>query len=254
MYPPQSIPAPASIGDPRTNSPYAAKDEGTLYRRPLLIKQMKSIYYGMITEADEWIGRILQRLDELKLADNTLVIFTSDHGEMLVDHGMHGKFVFYEGSAHVPMLMRLPGIIKPGTVVEAPAGHVDLFPTILDYLGQPGHASHGQSLRPLIEGRESGRDRVAVSEWPAPSLPGFMVSEGRWKLMFGAKRGSRALDALYDLRTDPEELNNLIGLNPEREKYRAEAERMKSLLIAWLERTQSAKLEDVRKRPVIAND
>lgn len=254
MYPPQSIPAPASLNDPRTNSPYAENDDNPLYRRPLLIKQMKSIYYGMITEADEWIGRILQRLDELKLSDNTLVIFTSDHGEMLGDHGMHGKFVFHEGSAHVNCLMRLPGVIPPNTVVKAPAGHIDLFPTILDYLGQPEHESHGRSLRPLIEGRDTGKDRIAVSEWPATALPGFMVTDGRWKLMLASKRGSRALDALYDLQTDSEEMNNLIGHNPEREKYRAEAERLKGLLLDWLKRTNSNKLEDVRKRPVIPQD
>ena len=254
MYPPQSIPVPESINDPRTNSPYSGKPgESMLYRRPHLIQQMRSIYYGMITEADEWIGKILNRLDELKLTDNTLVIFTSDHGEMLGDHGMHGKFVFYEGSSHVNLLMRLPGVIKPNTVINAPASHIDLFPTILDYLNRPGHESNGRSLRPLIEGRETGKDRIAVAEWPATALPGFMVCDGRWKLMFGAKRASRALDALYDLQTDPEEMNNLIGDNPDREKHRAEAERMKSLLLAWLERTKSKQLDDVKKRPVIAN-
>ena len=254
MYPPQSIPVPASINDPRTNSPYAGKPgESMLYRRPHLIQQMRSIYYGMITEADEWVGKILNRLAELKLTDNTLVIFTSDHGEMLGDHGLHGKFVFYEGSSHVNLLMRLPGVIKPNTVVNAPASHIDLFPTILDYLNCPGHGSNGRSLRPLIEGRESSKDRVSVSEWPAAALPGFMVTDGRWKLMFGAKRASRALDALYDLQTDPEEMNSLIGDNPDHEKHRAEAERMKSLLLAWLERTKSKQLDDVKKRPVIAN-
>ncbi|CAN5660943.1 sulfatase [soil metagenome] len=253
MYPPQSIPAPASLNDARTNSPYEDKNDSPLYRRPLLIKQMKSIYYGMITEADEWIGKILARLDELKLTDNTLVIFTSDHGEMLGDHGMHGKFVFYEGSSHVNLLMRLPGVIKPNTVVTAPAGHIDLFPTILDYLERPGHESHGQSLRPLIEGRNTGKDRVAVSEWPANALPGFMVCDGRYKFMFASKSGSRALDALYDLQNDPEELNNLIGKNPERATHRIEAERMKSLLMTWLERTKSQQIEDVRKRPVMAD-
>ena len=253
MYPPQGIPAPASISDPRTNSPYTDRPgEGVLYRQPQLIKQMTSIYYGMVREVDDWIGKILQRVDDLGLADNTLIIFTSDHGEMLGDHGMHGKFVFYEGSVHVPLLMRLPGAIKPGTVIKAPASHIDLFPTILDYCGKAGNASEGRSLRPLIDGIDPGTNRVAVSEWPATRVPGFMICDGRWKLLYGRTANAPSLDALYDLQTDPQELNNLIGKNPQREQSRTEVTRMKGLLVEWLIRVKSPHLESVRARPIFA--
>jgi arylsulfatase A-like enzyme len=253
MYPPQGIPAPASISDPRTNSPYADRPgEGVLYRQPQLIKQMTSIYYGMVREVDDWIGKILQRVDDLGLADNTLIIFTSDHGEMLGDHGMHGKFVFYEGSVHVPLLMRLPGAIKPGTVIKAPASHIDLFLTILDYCGKTGNESEGRSLRPLIDGIDPGTNRVAVSEWPATRIPGFMICDGRWKLLYGRAANAPSLDALYDLQTDPQELNNLIGKNPQREQSRTEVTRMKGLLVEWLIRVKSPHLESVRARPIFA--
>jgi len=253
MYPPQGIPAPASISDPRTNSPYADRPgEGVLYRQPQLIKQMTSIYYGMVREVDDWIGKILQRVDDLGLADNTLIIFTSDHGEMLGDHGMHGKFVFYEGSVHVPLLMRLPGAIKPGTVIKAPASHIDLFPTILDYCGKTGNESEGRSLRPLIDGIDPRTNRVAVSEWPASRIPGFMICDGRWKLLYGRAANAPSLDALYDLQTDPQELNNLIGKNPQREQSRTEVTRMKGLLVEWLIRVKSPHLESVRARPIFA--
>jgi arylsulfatase A-like enzyme len=254
MYPPQSIPSPASLSDPRTNSPYPDKPgEGALYRRPLLIKQMTSIYYGMVTEVDDWIGKIFQRLDELGLSNNTLVVFTSDHGEMLGDHGMHGKFVFYEGSVHVPLLLRLPGVIPPNTVIKAPSSHLDLFPTILDYCGKSGLESEGGSLRPLIEGRENGAERIAVSEWPSIKVPGFMVCDGRWKLLYGRAENASSLDALYDLQTDPGEMVNLIGGNPEKEQYQAEAMRMKSLLVAWLKRVKSPHLDTVLARPLLAD-
>jgi len=254
MYPPQGIPAPASISDPRTNSPYADRPgEGVLYRQPQLIKQMTSIYYGMVREVDDWIGKILQRVDDLGLADNTLIIFTSDHGEMLGDHGMHGKFVFYEGSVHVPLLMRLPGAIKPGTVIKAPASHIDLFPTILDYCGKTGNESEGRSLRTLIDGIDPGTNRVAVSEWPATRIPGFMICDGRWKLLYGRAANAPSLDALYDLQTDPQELNNLIGKNPQREQSRTEVTRMKGLLVEWLIRVKSPHLESVRARPIFAD-
>ncbi len=254
LYPPNRIPVPASINDPRTNSPYRPdkRDDTGAYRDPTNIRQMTSIYYGMVAEVDEWVGRILQRLDQLGLADNTLVIFTSDHGEMLGDHGMHSKNVFYEGSVHVPLLMRLPGVIPAGTVVQTPSSHLDLFSTILDYCGQPGHACEGESLRPFIEGKASGAGRAVVSEWNSQDVPGFMVFDGRWKYLCGRSANAPSLDALYDLGNDPQELNNLIGGNPDRAKSHVEAERMKALLIEWLTDVKSPLLETVKARPVFA--
>ena len=252
MYPPDSIPIPASINDPRTNSPYRPnkRDDSGAYRNPANIRQMTSIYYGMVAEVDGWVGKILQRLDELGLADNTLVVFTSDHGEMLGDHGLHSKNMFYEGSVHVPLILRLPGVIPPGKVIQTPSSHLDLFPTILDYCGQPGHASEGESLRPYIEGRKSGEGRVVVSEWNSQTVPGFMVFDGRWKFMCGRTAVAPSLDALYDLKSDPQELNNLIGSNPDREKYRDGAARMKGRLVEWLTRVKSPQLETVKARPL----
>ena len=254
LYPPETIPVPVSISDPRSNSPYRAgkADENDPYRDPTNIRQMTSIYYGMVTEVDEWVGKILQRLDELGLANNTLVIFTSDHGESLGEHGLHGKTVFYEGSAHVPLLMRLPGVIPSNTVIKAPTGHIDLFATILDYCGQAASPSEGQSLRPLIEGNEKTRERLAVSEWASQGVPGYMVCDGRWKFMYGRSVDAPSLDALYDLQNDPSELNNLIGRNPRAEQYRAEVVRMKGLLVEWLTRVKSPNLESVKARPLLA--
>jgi arylsulfatase A-like enzyme len=252
LYPPDSIPVPPNINDPRTNSPYRPnkREESGAYRNPTNIRQMTSIYYGMVAEVDEWVGKILQRLDDLGLADNTLVIFTSDHGEMLGDHGMHSKNIFYEGSVHVPLILRLPGVIPPGKVVQTPSSHLDLFPTILDYCGQPGHASEGRSLRPYIEGRDNGAGQSVVAEWNSQAVPGFMVFDGRWKFMCGRAADAPSLDALYDLKNDPQELNNLIGQNSDQEKYRADAARMKGLLVEWLTRVNSPHLQTVQARPL----
>jgi arylsulfatase A-like enzyme len=251
MYPAAAMPVPASIGDRRTNSPYARVGPdvgGNAYSDPAKIQQMISDYYGLVSLDDEWIGRLLTRLEALGLADRTLVVFTSDHGEMLGDHGLHGKTVFYEGSAHIPLLMRLPGVIKAGTVVTAPVSHIDYYATILDYLGTAGPQSEGRSLRPLIEGKDNGKDRIAVSEWARGNVPGYMAVDGRWKLLFGRTADSTALDALYDLKDDPQELTNLIGNNPDREKYRTQAERMKALLVAWLDRVKSPNAGAVKAR------
>ena len=254
MYPASSIPVPSTIADPRTNSPYlrpGADLGGDAYRDPARIQQMISDYYGLVSLDDEWIGRLLDRLQELGLAEKTLVVFTSDHGEMLGDHGMHSKTVFYEGSSHIPLLMRLPGVIKPGTVVTAPVSQIDYYATILDYLGVAAPPTQGRSLRPLVEGKDEGKERIAFSEWARGNVPGFMAFDGRWKLMFGRTTDSPSLDALYDLKQDPGEVNNLLGRNPDQEKYRHQAERMKALLVAWLERVKSPSLESVKARPVL---
>jgi hypothetical protein len=92
--------------------------------------------------------------------------------------------------------------------------------------------------------------RVAVSEWNSQTVPGFMVFDGRWKFLCGRSASARSLDALFDLQTDPNELNNLIGHNPEREKFRAEAGRMKALLIDWLTGVKSPHLETIKARPI----
>ena len=252
-YPPETLPAPASLADPRANSPYASRynDDPNPYRDPGKIRRMISDYYGLVTEVDDWVGKILAKLHDLGLDRNTLVVFTSDHGEMLGDHGMHSKMVFYEGAVHIPLLMRLPGVIPAGTVVQAPVAQIDFFATILDYLGQGSHASEGESLRPLIEGKADGAGRIAISEWHSTHFPGFMVCDGRWKFMFGQTVEAPSLDALYDLQSDPDEIQNLLGNNPELEKYRPEAERLKARLVAWLERIKSPYLDGVKARPVI---
>ncbi len=207
MYPPSEMPVPKTLDDPRTDSPYRNSNHGNdpAYRDPAMVRQMISDYYGLVTEVDHWVGKVLDRLDALDLADHTLVVFTSDHGEMLGDHGMYSKFVFYEGSVHIPLLMRLPGAIPAQTVVDAPVSHLDLFSTILDYCGMPGHRSEGESLRPLIEGQSTGDGRFVVSEWPATAVPAYMVFDGRWKLLFGRTPNARSMDALYDLKSDPGE-------------------------------------------------
>ena len=120
------------------------------------IREFEAVYYGMVKYIDDQVGRILNKLDELGLTQNTLVIFTTDHGDMVGAHGCIGKCTegYSDDLLRIPLLMRLPGIIKPATVVRQPVSQVDLMPTILDYLGQslPAHI-HGQSARPLLEGR-----------------------------------------------------------------------------------------------------
>ena len=100
---------------------------------------------------------------------------------------LQSKMVFYEGSVHIPLIMRLPGVIPASTVVQEPVSNMALFATIVDYLGVPAPAapSTSESLRPLIEGTGGSKDRVIFSFWDSDVSPGYMVFDGRFKLMIG---------------------------------------------------------------------
>ncbi len=256
MDKPKDMPVPESIGDPMDNSPYFhenGRSKMPQYADPEKIKYMIANYYALVKEIDIWLGRILDKLDELGVADNTLLIFTSDHGEMLGAHGMREKNIFYEESVHVPLLIRFPGRIKPGVVVDEPVSHIDLFATIQDYLGATETESDGESLRRYIENKSKSKDPFAVSEWNwrGPVQPNLMVRTRDWKYFIPNTADSKVMNVLYDLKKDPHEMNNLLGKNPKAKKHRKQAEYMKGLLVQWLEKTNSPHLEEVVARDAV---
>jgi arylsulfatase A-like enzyme len=207
-------------------------------------------YYGLIKEIDDWVGKILDKLESLHLANNTLVIFTSDHGEMLGAHGMREKNIFLEESVRVPLLMRFPGRIKPGTVVEEPVSHRDVYATINDYLGMGNHSSDGSPLRPLIENRTSMDEAFAISEWNWPNAmwSNLMVRTQDWKLMMPFDPNSKYPNALFNLKNDPGEMENLIGSNPDRGQYGEQAENLRHHLLGWCETIKSPHIDGIKAR------
>lgn len=245
MYPPEKMVPPININDGMADSPYINMKKRTdeKYSDPKMIQYFMSEYYALIKEIDDWVGQILNKLDELGLTDNTLVIFTSDHGEMLGSHGMRGKFCFYEESSHVPMMIRFPGRIKPGTKVKAPVSNMDLFATILDYLDMPPHPSDGSSLRGLIEGTFNKDDTYVVTEWLSDlqGKPSHMVLKDGWKLMRPDDSAKKVRKALYDLNEDPHELKNLLGNNAESKNYVAKVAELETCFQNWMERTSQHK-------------
>ncbi|MDI1337548.1 MAG: sulfatase-like hydrolase/transferase [Lacunisphaera sp.] len=253
QYAPQDMPVPLSIDDPHANSPHPPRMNPAIadrYRDPRRVQELTAVYYAMIAQADEWVGKLLATLDRKGLRENTLVVFTSDHGEMLGDHGMDSKNIMFEGSAHIPLILRLPGTIPAGGHVARPVSHVDYFATILDYAGQPIPANEGRSLRPLIEGRTDPRE-AAVSAWGVVANGGpFMIRQGDWKLIVyavGANRPPRLpVHALYNLKTDPLEMNNLIGRNPDKARALPQAQALKAELEAWMVRTANPLLANLR--------
>ncbi|HCY43760.1 MAG TPA: hypothetical protein DHV48_20895 [Prolixibacteraceae bacterium] len=259
MYPFSEMKVPASISDAMLNSPYRSQN-GRLnnpeYADQEKIKYLISDYYALVTEIDDWVGKILDKLTELGLDENTLVIFTSDHGEMLGAHGMREKNVFYEESAHVPLMIRFPGRIQPGTTVEGYTSNLNLFATILDYLNIPEYPSDSKSLRGMIEGTDQSMGKMVVTEWlnNEDKQPGYMILKEGWKMFIPYSVESNVINALYNLKEDPHEMNNLIGNNPYRKNYEAKANELRNDLLNWLKEHKSSHYEGVKSRDLMKAD
>jgi len=208
-------------------------------------------YAAMIASVDESVGRVMQVLDELKLADNTVLIFSSDNGGVggYVREGVKkagdvtdnaplrsGKGSLYEGGTRVPFIVRWPGVTKPGSACDVPAIHVDIFPTFLE-LGRadkPQQPIDGESLVKLFRDPAATLARDAIYQ----HFPGYLgagankwrttpvgtIESGDWKLMefFEDNRLE-----LYNLRDDIGEMKNLAASQPEK------AKELHEKLVAW---------------------
>ncbi len=177
------------------------------------LRHLIANYYGMISLIDHNVGRILIALDELGLRDDTIVVYTTDHGDWLGDHGLILKGpMMYEGLLRIGCIFRGPGV-PIGKVVADPVSTIDLSATFYDYAGvSPNGPIHSRSLRPMIEG-EAGRD-FAYNEWDLhPSRCGVAlklrtVRTRRHKMTVELDSGA---GELYDLANDPFEMDNLFG-------------------------------------------
>ncbi|MCC7145229.1 MAG: sulfatase-like hydrolase/transferase [Phycisphaeraceae bacterium] len=164
-----------------------------------------AVYFGLVKFIDDQVGRMLAALDELGLADDTLVLFTADHGDMLGSHGMVYKstYGFFEEITQVPLIVRCPRRIPAGRRIAAPVSLLDLSPTLLDYAGLPVPPSaQGVSLRPLIEGAANTSPHPVICQRQA----GRMVRVEQWKYAWY----DNGIQGLFDLADDPGETRNLI--------------------------------------------
>lgn len=172
------------------------------------LNNTKLHYDGAIQVIDRWIGRMLDVLERRGLMENTVILFSADHGEMMGEHGMFAKTTMYEGALRIPMLVHLPGM-ESAAVSAAPAMLMDLAPTILDLAGvtYDRSAMDARSLLPVLEGRDEPLRDAQISELRNT----MMVCDGRYKWI----RNWNDLDELYDLDSDPNELHNIIADHPE---------------------------------------
>jgi choline-sulfatase len=183
-------------------------------------------YYANLAQMDDCLGRLIRALQELNLGNDTIICYTSDHGEMLGDLGLWQKFQFYEGSCGVPLLIRVPGR-APG-VCDAPVSLISLSATLTELSGvEQTEPNDGFSLTPWLAEPRSRRDSGPVfAEYGLGSKqPKSMIRVGQWKYTYWA----RDIAELYDLQSDPDELQNLAG----QPKYAAKASELRAQLLAW---------------------
>ena len=173
LYDPAAIPLPLQAFD-NTTHPYvealrrAIPASSTvvgfpdLEPTPEVVQQLRSLYLGLSAEVDHHIGRVVSWLKDSGKWDDTILIVTADHGEMLGDHGCWGKNTFHDAAYHVPLMIRIPG--QTPHKINGMTESIDVAPTILDFVGRAApHAMNGMSLRPMIESGRGGKP-VTFSE------------------------------------------------------------------------------------------
>lgn len=169
-------------------------------------RRARAAYYAMITELDEYVGQIWTAVEETGQLENTIFVYTSDHGESLGDHGLWLKNNLYDVAARVPMTMAGPGI-PPGSRVETPVSHADLIRTFLEWGGARTHDKlRGHSLIPLMQGRQGNHPGWAYSESHSEGncTGSFMIRKGDWKYIHVTWHDG----LLFNLGDDPGEFHN----------------------------------------------
>ncbi len=189
-------------------------------------RQRIAMYYANVAQLDDALGQVLKALRELELENDTIVLYTADHGEMLGDHGLWQKFQFYEGSCGVPLIVRAPGFTVTGSQCAMPVSQVQILPTLAEMCDVSVPQLDGPSFLPQL------RDPSAVGNLPIFSEFNLQTPQAKYMLRRdGFKYTFRVNDMpeLYDMRKDPEEMTNL-ALKPE---YGNRVSQMRRELFAW---------------------
>lgn len=211
LYRDEEIDRPRVVLSAEESDPHARRvrvmcEIDTTPPSPQQIRHARRAYYGAIAYVDDQLGRLRRALTLTGLAETTLTVLVSDHGEMLGERGLWYKMTFFEGAARVPLVVHAPGRFAPHRVAAA-VSLMDLLPTFLDLTGTPPLPTpvEGRSLLPHLEGRD-GHDE-ALGEYLAEGAlaPIVMIRRGRHKFVHSPADP----DQLYDLVGDPDELVNL---------------------------------------------
>jgi arylsulfatase A-like enzyme len=259
LYDPEKLTLPANLHEPLEdlppplrrfrsgeNNPWclgrAAKDE-SIFRRFL------ACYYGCVSQVDDSIGQILTALKETGQLENTIVIFTADHGDFAAYHGLVEKFPWahnvYEEIVRVPFIVSWPARLRKGEVRQDLIEETDIYPTLLELAGVEGPKDYpmvGRSLVPTLTRGESVGRRYAFSE---TSIMATVITD-RYKLgVFLVEQDGNFPDMLFDRNADPLEVHNLCG-QPEAAEVEKE---LREALAAWMARTPAVEVKTRTKMP-----
>jgi arylsulfatase A-like enzyme len=226
-YDPQRLPLPANFRPrhPFDHGNYTGRDEQLFLwpRTPEETRAELAAYYAVISHLDEQIGRILKALEASGQADNTLIVFTSDHGLAVGSHGLRGKQNMYEHTIGVPLVLVGPNVPRSAKS-EAPIYLRDLYPTICELAGVPIPASvEGRSLAPVLAGKVKSVHDAVFGYFRDTQR---MVRAGRWKLI---QYPRLPYEQLFDLQEDSAELTNRID-DP---RHAAVRDELRARLRAW---------------------
>lgn len=174
------------------------------------VRRSRAAYYGLCTYTDEQLGIVIDALDQNGLGEDTIVVYTSDHGESAGEHGMWNKQSFYEDSSAIPFIARGPGITSTGRRVSEPISLIDLARTIIALAGAEESSDlDGKDISALLTSDTDNPNGIAISEFFAvgATAGSRMLRKGHWKLIFHNGEAPE----LFDLSSDPNELDDLAS-------------------------------------------
>lgn len=220
QYPASNMPVVQGVAEDQKDLPRAALGSAKKEQDQMsdeLRRQAVQAYFASITFMDAQVGKVLDALDRLGLSESTIIVFTSDHGYHLGEHGLWQKMSLFEESARVPLIIAAPGVAKAGGVSKSPVGLIDLYPTLTELCGvRPPQGLQGQSLVPMLKdpawlGRGWALTQVTRGGAGVTNANrrffGYSLRTERWRYTEWAE-GKQGRE-LYDHDGDPTELTNL---------------------------------------------
>ncbi len=272
LYDPADVPLPPSFDDDLHGKPEAQKRRPSHTRVQHLSpdgwRKLIAHYWGLVSLVDEQVGRLLAALDRLGVAENTIVVYTTDHGDMMGSHHLmeKGAWNVYEETVRLPLVLHDPRNPSPPSTLSPLVSQLDLVPTLLEMAGvQPPPGLAGRSAASLLSGQRDGYqdaifgETAALSERPGvdPELPQEALDPettllAKWvrtdQHKYAAYSNDR--DELYDLETDPLEMRNL-AYDPD---YASMASELRTRLLAWMQETNDPVLPRMRNILVAPTD